>query len=91
MARVVVTLKIMPDSPGTDLERIKTKAISLITGFGGKVGKESIEPVAFGLNSLSLIFIMDESVGSTEPLEEKISSVKGVGSVETVDVRRTIG
>lgn len=91
MAEVVVTLKIMPDSPETDLDKIKKEASVLIKNFGGDIGKTLVEPVAFGLKSLSLMFVMDESKGDTEPLEKKVSGIKGVSSVEVVDVRRTIG
>ena len=91
MAEVVITLKIMPDSPQVNLEEIKSKAKELIKEFGGEVGKEEIVPVAFGLKSLNLFFVMDESLGGTDSLEEKIKEVKGVQSVEVIDVRRAIG
>ncbi len=91
MAEVVITLKIMPDSPQVNLEEIKSKAQELIKEFGGEVGKEEIVPVAFGLKSLNLFFVMDESLGGTDSLEEKINELKGVQSVEVIDVRRAIG
>jgi translation elongation factor EF-1beta len=34
---------------------------------------------------------MDESIGTTDKLEEKIKQLENVESVETTDVRRTIG
>jgi translation elongation factor EF-1beta len=34
---------------------------------------------------------MDESKGSTEPLEESIKTISGVNSVEAIDIRRAIG
>ncbi len=91
MARVIITLRIMPDSPDTDLAAVEKKAAAEIELFGGKIGKKEIMPIAFGLKALILYFIMDESKGSTEPLEKKISGITGVGSVEVIDVRRAIG
>ncbi len=91
MAQVVVTLKIMPKDTKVNLEKIKSKAKELVKEFGGGVGKEEIEPIAFGLKALKLFFVMDESLGSTESLEEDIQKIKGVQSVEVVDVRRAIG
>lgn len=91
MARVIITLRIMPDSPEADLEAVEKKAAAEIERFGGKIGKKEITPIAFGLKALVLYFIMDESKGSTEPLEKKISEIKGVGGVEVTDVRRAIG
>lgn len=91
MARVIITLKIMPDSSKINLKTIESKAKETITAFGGDVGKVEIEPVAFGLNALNIFFVMDESKGSTEELETNIGNIKGVNSVDVVDVRRAIG
>lgn len=91
MAQVVVTLKIMPESPETDLKAVEEKASKLIAEFGGEVGKVEEEPVAFGLKALKLYFVMDEDIGSTETLENNVSEVEGVNSVEVVDVRRAVG
>jgi len=91
MADVVITLKIMPESPEEDLKKIEADARESIAEFGGEVGKSEHEPIAFGLKALKLIFVMDESIGSTEKLENNIQKIKGVNSVEVVDVRRAIG
>jgi len=92
MAQVVVTLKIMPVSPESDLSLIQSKAEEEIKIFSGETEiKAEQEPIAFGLKALKLLFVMDESKGSTEELENKIKLIDGVNSVETVDVRRAIG
>ena len=91
MADVVITLKIMPESPEEDLKKIEADARESIAEFGGEVGKSEHEPIAFGLKALKLIFVMDESIGSTEKLENNIQKIKGVNSVEVVDARRAIG
>lgn len=91
MADVIVTLRIMPEGVEVDLNNIKDEAIKKINEFGGDVGKIEEVPVAFGLKSLNLFFIMDEKKGSTEKLEREISGIEGVQSVEIVDVRRAIG
>ena len=91
MADVIITLKIMPLSPEVDLTPIEGKAKEVISAFGGEVGKVIIEPIAFGLKALNLLFVMDESKGSTEELEAQISQIEGVNSVECTDVRRAIG
>ena len=91
MATVVVTLKIMPRATDVDLDAIKDRAVRLISEFGGEVGKTIQEPIAFGLVALILMFIMDESIGSTEELEKSIAELDTVSSCEVTDVRRTIG
>ena len=91
MADVIITIKIMPDSPETDLDSLSAQASEKILTFGGEVGKTLIEPVAFGLKSLIIMFVMDEAKGATDPLEEEISNLEGVNSCEVTDVRRAIG
>ncbi len=92
MANVVVTLRIMPQSTEVNLPKIEAEAKKKIINFcNSKEFKISIEPIAFGLKALNIIFVMDESKGSTEALEQKISHIDGVESVEVTDVRRAIG
>jgi len=92
MARVVATIKIMPESPESDLSLIQNSAEEEIKKFAGETQiKTEQEPVAFGLKALKIIFVMDEDKGSTEKLEETIKTIPEVKSVETVDVRRAIG
>ncbi len=92
MPQVVVTLKIMPESPGVDLGKIETEAKTKIQDFSQtKEIKTEQEPIASGLTALKIIFVMDESKGSTDSLEEQIKTISGVNSVDTIDVRRAIG
>ncbi|MFW5990717.1 MAG: elongation factor 1-beta [Nanoarchaeota archaeon] len=92
MADVIVTLKIMPESPEVDMENLKDSATEKIESYVGETEtKHEIEPVAFGLKALKLMFVMNEDKGSTEELEKTISEIEGVNSVEVTDVRRTIG
>lgn len=91
MADVVITMMIMPENPEVDLSKIESQAKKMISDFGGEVGKIEYEPVAFGLKALKLIFVSDEKKGGTEDLEQKISEIPGVMSVEVTDVRRAIG
>ena len=91
MASVIVTLKIMPSEPGVDLVKIENKAKELVSRFGGDVGRVEIEPIAFGLKAVKLIFVMDEKIGSTEKLEEDIAALDYVESVVVEDIRRAVG
>jgi len=92
MAKVVITLKIMPKSPEVDLAKIEEMAKKEIEEFAGEGDTKSEQvPVAFGLKALNIIFVMDESKGSPDPVAEKITTLEGVNSAEIVDVRRAIG
>jgi len=92
MANAVITIRIMPESPEVDLTKVEEEAKRAITEFAGEgETKTTVEPVAFGLKSISIIFVMDESKGSPDPVAEKIQALEGVNSAEITDVRRAIG
>ena len=91
MALALIKVKIMPDSPHANLKKIEEEATEEIKKFGGDVGKVEIEPIAFGLKAVNLIFVMNESLGNTDDLEEKLSKIDGVEGVEVTDLRRAIG
>jgi len=91
MGNVIVSLKIMPKSPAEDLNKIEEEVKKEVNSFGAEIGKVETEPLAFGLNFLKVFIILDEKKGDTELLENKIKYIKGVRSVEVIDVRRTIG
>jgi len=92
MAQVIITIKIMPDSPDVDISGLESAAKEKIAVFAGNTEtRTEIEPIAFGLKAVKIRFIMDESKGSTEALEDEISQIEGVNSVEVVDVRRAVG
>ena len=91
MASVIITLKIMPSSPNEDISKIEIESKKIIEKFEGKYYKTEIEPVAFGLNAIKIIFTLDESRGSTDKLEEEISSLDGVNSVDIIGITRTFG
>lgn len=92
LANAIVTIKMMPESPEVDLKGVEEKALALIKEFNDESQtRVSIEPVAFGLKSVNITFVMDESLGSPDVLEEKLAAIQGVNSAEVTDVRRAVG
>lgn len=92
MAKVVVTMKIMPEGTETNLEELKEKVEKEIKEFNGNLDiKIEEEPIGFGLTALKFLFVMEEEKGSTDPLEEKLKNIEGIGNAEVTDVRRAIG
>ncbi len=92
MAKVIVTFKVMPDNPDSDLEDIKSKLKDAIANFGGTInGVMSEEPVAFGLNAVKVSFSYDENKGTTDDLEEALTKEDEIQSVEVVSVGRAMG
>lgn len=92
MAQAIATIKIMPASPEIDLKALEEKIKSEIESFAGEGDtRTEIEPVAFGLKSIKITFVVDESKGSPDPIAEKAEQLEEVNSAEIVDVRRAVG
>ena len=92
MGSAVITVRVMPESPETDLEAVQEKAIAAIKVFAGEGDTKSEQkPIAFGLKALDIMFVMDENKGSPDPVAEEIAEFDDVRSCEVTDVRRAIG
>ena len=90
MGTALVTIKIMPESPETNLEEIQNKAKSIVEEKQGKNPTTKTEPVAFGLNAILLNFAMDELL-SVDDFQNPIQELEGVNSAEVSDFRRAFG
>jgi elongation factor 1-beta len=93
MANAIVTIRIMPESPDVDLQHLLREAEKKIDHFIGshKQKQHEIKPVAFGLKSLDIHFMMDEAKGSPDPVAEAIEALDGVQSAEVTNVTRPMG
>ena len=91
MAQVIITVKLMPVDVDVDLSKLEKSASKEIEKFGGKIGRVTQEPIAFGLNALMISFFSDESKSNLDPLEESLRNVTDVESVDIVEVRRALG
>ncbi|MBI2507951.1 elongation factor 1-beta [Candidatus Woesearchaeota archaeon] len=91
MAKVVVTLKIMPDSPKVNLDDLQKNVLKKIKdAIGDTETKTEREAIGFGLNALKILFVMEENK-SVEVIEESVRKLRNVQSVDVIDVRRAIG
>lgn len=68
----------MPEGSDTDLNALKAQLRAL----GAREIRE--KPVAFGIKLLDVLFVLPDKEGPA--VEEKIRSIKGVGSVETESI-----
>ena len=87
---VAVIVKIMPSSPETDLEKIKTLAKQSLEQEGAQNISFTEEPIAFGLKAVMLKMAWPEEK-STDIIEEKLNSIENVSSVNIEDYRRAFG
>jgi elongation factor 1-beta len=75
MGMVALELKIMPESPEVDLEKLKVEISKKI-----KIQDSKIEPIAFGLKALKILVVIPDK--ETGDIETKIKEIKGVSEVE---------
>jgi elongation factor 1-beta len=87
MSRLVVRVKILPSDAETNLDEV-SKSLSDTIPSGMEINSVTKEPVAFGLFSLLIDFIMDDSEGQMDKLEHFLESTHGVGQFEVVTMSR---
>ena len=90
MGIAILKIKIMPESPDSDLKKIESEAKKIIEKEKGNNLRIEIEPIAFGLNAVILTFTREETLDSDE-IVEKLRKIKHVNSAEVIDFRRAIG
>ncbi len=83
MGDVAIKLKVMPESTETDLDAID-EAIR------DAIDVESIEreEVAFGLKALMVTTVVADDEGGTDAIENALSGIDDVRSVEVTDLNR---
>jgi len=90
MGTVIIKMKLMPNSQETDITGIEAEVRNILNNKEIKNFKIEIEPIAFGLKALIILFGWPEEE-ELNTLEEKIKGIEGVGSLEILDMRRAIG
>ncbi|MDP3992304.1 MAG: elongation factor 1-beta [Nanoarchaeota archaeon] len=90
MSVAAVKIKLMPDSPETDMKSLEKSVKILLEKQGVKNPVFEIHPIAFGLKALVMMFGWPEEK-PLEGLEEKLKKITGVSSVQVIDIRRAIG
>jgi elongation factor 1-beta len=87
MAEVMVTVKIMPESPEVDMDSLSNR-IGEISG--GRLNNVEREPIAFGLVALLASYVVEDSEGTADNLENTIREIDDVQSTEIVEVTRLL-
>ncbi|AXV37997.1 MAG: elongation factor 1-beta [Methanobacteriaceae archaeon] len=87
MGEVVATIKLMPENPDVDLNKIKTEIENSIPE-STELHKIDEEPVAFGLVALIVTVIVGDAEGGTEEVEANLAKLEDIGNIEVTDIRR---
>lgn len=90
MGTASVKIKIMPESPSSNLREVENQAEAMIKKHGGINPKFIEEPIAFGLKAVIASFEWPEEA-ELEKLEKELGRLNDVKSAELRDIRRAIG
>src|SRR2546425_12042810 len=82
MGSVAITVRVMPDDPETDLERLKTRIRERLTGSLRDLREQ---PAAFGLTAILAVALVSDAEGGSDRLERTLAAIPGAGSVDSVD------
>jgi len=85
MAKVIVTLKIMPKEASININKLEEKIRELIDP-----EKISQEPIAFGLIALNVTKLIPDAGGELEKIENKLKSIPDIGEIEVTEVTRSL-
>jgi elongation factor 1-beta len=89
MGTVLIKIRLMPESPSVDLDKLKIEATKVIESKKGKNPRFEEEPIAFGLSALNVFFQLAES-DPLDPIEEALGKMNNVNSAQVTDMRRAI-
>ena len=85
--KVFAKIKVMPDDPETDLEKIKEELKGRVPE-EFKINKIEEEPVAFGLTAVVVTVLGPDAAGGFDPVEESWEEVENVKEVSVSDIGR---
>ena len=85
MGEVAAVLKIMPESPEVDMNKIMDSIKGAIPSYARLHGMQVMD-IAFGLKALKVAVILGDKTGGTEEIEANIAKIPGVESVEVEEL-----
>ncbi len=80
MGKVLTVLNIIPENQDVNLNSVCEKIKSSLPD-NIKYHDSKIEPFAFGVNTLKISFLLDDSEGGMDILEKLIKNIDGVGEI----------
>ena len=87
MARLVARIKILPAEAETDLDGV-VESLKKSVPEGMEIKAHAKEPIAFGLHAIVGDFMLDDTEGQMDKLEEAIKGIMGVGEIEVMNISR---
>ena len=93
MANAIITFKVMPESPDTDLDSVKEKALIICKEEGAKGDMQStVEPLAFGLKQLMVLGMYEVSDDKDfDAIAGRLAEIEGVANAEVAKMDLAMG
>lgn len=85
VGEVGMQYRVLPEGVEVDLDKLKADIAKALPAAAVLKASE-IKPVAFGLNALHVLVVLDDKKGGSEQVEDAIAGVPGVQSVEIVEM-----
>ncbi|MEE9151904.1 MAG: elongation factor 1-beta [Thermoplasmata archaeon] len=89
MGEVAITYRIMPESTDIDLRELEEKVKDASKDIAKIQGMQE-KPIAFGLTALLIRVIIEDKEGGPNEIENALSGIPGVQSVEVMDMTRLL-
>ncbi len=93
MANAILTFEIMPESPETDMEAVKEKALEIAKKHGAKGNMESsVEPLAFGLKKVIIMGMYEVSDDKEfDDIPEEMAKIEGAQDAKIAKMDLAMG
>jgi elongation factor 1-beta len=86
MGEVAVILKVMPESPEVDMEKLQAEIKEKIPG----IQDMRIEPIGFGLSTIKIAMITEDKEGSGDKIESLFAEIAGIDRAEIESLNRML-
>ena len=86
MGEVAVILKIMPESPEIDINKLQEEIKANVPG----IEDMRVEPIGFGLSAIKIAMITQDEEGAGDSVEGLFSKIAGIERVEIESLNRML-
>lgn len=86
MGSVAVILKVMPESPDVDMEKLQAEIKEKVPG----VNDMRVEPIGFGLSAIKIAMIAEDEEGTEDKILGFFTGIPNIDRTEIESLNRMI-